>query len=273
MHHFYTLLQVGFIISLLLFEVACTLLPSPPRRVVNNYRITAALPQSHIVQKGDTLYKISQRYQIDMNMIAQLNKLTPPYVIYTGQQLQLTNTASSIPTTLPVDPRPTKPSKPTTTVPSPVISRSTPKKQLPSLVVKPTVISAPSATQQQRCTPMINWQWPATGAIRENVTINGKRGLEILGYTGQPIKASASGQVVYSGDGLNGYRNLIIIQHNGAFLSTYSNNRTRLVREGNYVTAGQVIAEMGVNTDYQANLHFEIRCYTKTLDPLPYLPK
>lgn len=266
-----TLLKIG-LVGLLLSEVACTLLPSP-LKVVRNYRTTAVLPQNHIVQKGETLYKISQYYQINMNLIAQLNRLTPPYLIYPGQTLQLTVYRPPAPNNrLPVDSGLIKPAKPIT---PPVTSRPTQaKKQLPrDNITQPTTIALPPITQQQRCYPPINWQLPTTGTVIKRTTVNGKNGLEIFGYIGQPIRASAAGQIIYSDNGVTGYHNLIIIQHNAAYLSAYANNRIRLVREGEYVAAGQIIAEMGNNTDYQASLHFEIRCYTKTLDPLPYLPK
>ncbi len=272
MLYFDTLLRMS-LISLLLSEVACTLLSSTPQR---SYQVA---PQIHIVQRGDTLSKISQRYQSDMYLIARLNGLKPPYLIYPGQRLQLNQTISIV-TNIPILPmgqRSIQLPKPSPQIQFPVarLPVTSVKKQIPNdiNITKPTPIKLPPITQQQRCSPPIDWQWPAIGSTIEQTTMSGKRGLEIFGYIGQPIKASAAGQVIYSDNGVNGYRNLIIIQHNAAYLSAYANNRILLVKEGNYVTAGQIIAEMGTNTDRQASLHFEIRCYTKTLDPLPYLPK
>jgi len=273
MLYFNLLLRIS-LICLLLSEVACTLLPSTPKRI---YQVT---PQIHIVQRGDTLSKISQRYQSNMYLIARLNGLNPPYLIYPGQRLQLNQTISVVPniSVLPMGQRSIQlPNKPSSQIQFPIARSPTTsvKKQIPNTIniTQPIPIRLPPTTQQQRCSPPIDWQWPAIGSAIEQTAISGKRGLEIFGYLGQPIKASAAGQVIYSDNGVNGYRNLIIIQHNAAYLSAYANNRILLVSEGSYVTARQIIAEMGTNADHQASLHFEIRCYTKTLDPLPYLPK
>ena len=98
------------------------------------------------------------------------------------------------------------------------------------------------------------------------------KGIDIAGTAGQPVAASAGGKVVYAGTGLRGYGKLIIIKHNGTFLSAYAHNRDILVKEGQQVVRGQKIAEMG-NTDAdQVKLHFEIRRHGKPVDPLRYLP-
>ncbi|MCC8995537.1 MAG: peptidoglycan DD-metalloendopeptidase family protein [Nitrosomonas sp.] len=116
-----------------------------------------------------------------------------------------------------------------------------------------------------------DWIWPTNGKLLSNFSKNSK-GLKISGQSGQPILASASGEVVYSGNGLRGYGNLIIIKHNNTYLSAYAHNSRILVKEGDSVTKGQKIAEMG-NTDADSvQLHFEIRKNGKPVDPLIYLP-
>ena len=119
--------------------------------------------------------------------------------------------------------------------------------------------------------PSVEWVWPATGKILSSFSSNSK-GLKIGGHIGQSILATAAGEVVYSGNGLRGYGNLIIIKHNDALLSAYAHNSQLLVKEGEVVVQGQKIAEMG-NTDADTpHLHFEIRRHGKPMDPLKFLP-
>lgn len=115
------------------------------------------------------------------------------------------------------------------------------------------------------------WIWPTTGKLLSSFSKNSK-GVKISGQAGQSILASAAGEVVYSGHGLRGYGNLIIIKHDNTFLSAYAHNSKLLVKEGEAVIKGQKIAEMG-NTDTDTiQLHFEIRKHGKPVDPLEYLP-
>ncbi len=115
------------------------------------------------------------------------------------------------------------------------------------------------------------WIWPTNGKLLSSFSKNSK-GVKISGQAGQPILASADGEVVYSGHGLRGYGNLIIIKHNNTFLSAYAHNSKLLVKEGESVIKGQKIAEMG-NTDTDTTqLHFEIRKHGKPVDPMEYLP-
>lgn len=116
-----------------------------------------------------------------------------------------------------------------------------------------------------------DWIWPTTGKLLSSFSKNSK-GVKISGQAGQPVLASAAGEVVYSGHGLRGYGNLIIIKHDNTFLSAYAHNSKLLVKEGEAVVKGQKIAEMG-NTDTDTiQLHFEIRKHGKPVDPLQYLP-
>ena len=100
-----------------------------------------------------------------------------------------------------------------------------------------------------------------------------KKGIDIGGRIGQPVYAAAAGDVVYSGSGLVGYGNLVIIKHDDVFLSAYGQNRRLLVKEGDRIKAGQMIAEMGQTGKDGAILHFEIRQDGKPVDPLRYLPR
>ena len=119
------------------------------------------------------------------------------------------------------------------------------------------------------------WLWPVEGRIISNFKPNdpSRKGIDIGGKEGQPVIASASGEVVYSGSGLIGYGELIIIKHSEQLLSAYAHNRKRLVKEGEKVAAGDRIAELGKNDRSQPMLHFEIRLNGTPKDPLNYLPR
>lgn len=119
----------------------------------------------------------------------------------------------------------------------------------------------------------IAWSWPAKGTIVATFNENGgTKGLQIAGEMGQPVLASAGGRVVYTGSGLRGYGNLVIIKHNSTYLSAYAHNRTVLVKQGDNVTRGQKIAEMGNSDASRVMLHFEIRRLGKPVDPAKFLP-
>jgi lipoprotein NlpD len=130
----------------------------------------------------------------------------------------------------------------------------------------------PAATQAGE-DDRLDWTWPAKGKLvgTYSETANLK-GIDIAGKAGEPVLASAPGKVVYAGTGLRGYGKLIIIKHNNTFLSAYAHNREILVKEGQQVTKGQKIAEMGNSDADQVKLHFEIRRLGKPMDPARYLP-
>ncbi|MBR0344986.1 MAG: peptidoglycan DD-metalloendopeptidase family protein, partial [Rudaea sp.] len=120
----------------------------------------------------------------------------------------------------------------------------------------------------------ITWRWPNGGKVIGTFVAGDqtKQGVDIAGAAGDPVIASADGEVVYSGNGLLGYGELIIVKHNTNFLSAYGHNRKRLVVEGDKVRAGQQIAEMGSSASSRDELHFEIRKNGKPVNPLDYLP-
>ena len=116
------------------------------------------------------------------------------------------------------------------------------------------------------------WIWPASGKTVGTYGESGNKGVDIAGKTGDPVLAAADGKVVYSGTGLRGYGKLVILKHNATYLSAYAHNQTILVKEGQSVTKGQKIAEMGNSDTDQVKLHFEVRRQGKPVDPLKYLP-
>ena len=120
----------------------------------------------------------------------------------------------------------------------------------------------------------VAWRWPSTGKVVGSF-VGGdqtKQGIDIAGSAGDSVRAAADGEVVYSGNGLSGYGELIIVKHNASFLSAYGHNRKRLVAEGDKVHAGQQIAEMGSSGAARDSLHFEIRKNGKPVNPTEYLP-
>ena len=130
-----------------------------------------------------------------------------------------------------------------------------------------------SAPKQGDESDAVAWSWPTQGKVVANFNENGgPKGVQISGELGQPVVASAAGRVVYTGAGLRGYGNLVIIKHNNTYLSAYAHNRQILVKQGDNVTRGQRIAEMGNSDASQVMLHFEIRREGKPVDPIKFLP-
>jgi lipoprotein NlpD len=119
------------------------------------------------------------------------------------------------------------------------------------------------------------WLWPSEGRLLSTFRANdpSRNGIEIGGNDGQAVLAAAAGEVVYSGNGLIGYGELIIVKHSDRMLSAYAHNRSRLVNEGQYVAAGEQLAEMGRDERDRAMLHFEIRVNGTPQDPLKFLPR
>ncbi|MBN8923296.1 MAG: peptidase M23 [Rhodanobacter sp. 68-29] len=129
------------------------------------------------------------------------------------------------------------------------------------------------ATGSSRASGGVTWRWPADGQIIKRFTPgDAVPGVEIAGKAGDPVRAAADGVVVYSGNGLVGYGELVIIKHNDSLLSAYGHNSKRLVKEGQRVSAGQQIAEMGSSGASRVELGFQIRKDGNPVDPLNYLP-
>ena len=119
----------------------------------------------------------------------------------------------------------------------------------------------------------VSWAWPSGGKVLAGFAEGTNKGVDISGKMGDPVLAAGDGKVVYSGSGLRGYGKLVIIKHDATFLSAYAHNNNILVKEGQSVSRGQKIAEMGNSDTDQVKLHFEIRRQGKPVDPLQYLPK
>ncbi len=142
---------------------------------------------------------------------------------------------------------------------------------LPKPEPKPEIPQVPASNGDEE--DRVDWVWPAKGRIVGTFSETANlKGIDIAGAAGQPVVASAAGTVVYAGTGLRGYGKLVIIKHNRTYLSAYAHNRDLLVKEGQTVTKGQKIAEMGNTDATEVKLHFEIRRLGKPMDPVRYLP-
>ena len=263
---------------------------------------------TYTVKRGDTLFYIAWVTGNDFRDLAQRNNVPAPYALNVGQVLQVGNasgqpitgenavsqasarasggatatTTSAQKSTAVVASQPTitysessgeqsatkmlpnnKPATTTTTVVAPVTA--------------PTTVSTtqPTASSTSTSSPISSWRWPTDGKVIENFSgaEGGNKGIDIAGGKGQAIVATADGRVVYAGNALRGYGNLIIIKHNDDYLSAYAHNDTMLVREQQEVKAGQKIATMGSTGTSSTRLHFEIRYKGKSVNPLQYLPQ
>ena len=149
------------------------------------------------------------------------------------------------------------------------------RKKVKSPTLKKRITSQKKSTISTNKKKMLKlfWQWPIKRNIVKTFSQTGKKGIDIAGKVGQKVRSAANGKVVYSGSALKGYGNLLIIKHNYLYLSAYANNRRLLVKEGQLVKRGQVIAEVGFVTGKKASLHFEIRKNGHPVNPVNYLPK
>lgn len=213
--------------------------------------LSASSGSVYKVKRGDTLYSISFRYGMDYKTLAKMNNIRSPYNIYVGQKLYFKQIKQTF-------------SRSTT-----VVKQKTQATPTPSRTNKTT--TAPSSSSNQNLT----WHWPTSGKVISTYSSSaaGRKGIDIAGKSGQQVVAAASGKVVYSGNGLARYGNLLIIKHNDVYLSAYAHNKALLVKEGQYVKVGQKIATLGRSGTQQEQLHFEIRRNGKPVDPLRFLPK
>ncbi|MGE3972612.1 MAG: murein hydrolase activator EnvC, partial [Porticoccaceae bacterium] len=204
----------------------------------------------------------------------QLNHLAPPYLIHVGDRLMLD------------PPVPAQSAAGTATAASGVVVMPVPEPRLdthpdprPVVAGTPVPPPAPAAATQAPGSPAStsasgwSWQWPATGDVTRQYDSNGKfKGVNIQSRPGTPIQAAAPGEVVYAGDGLRGYGQLIIVQHSDVYLSAYAYNRIMAVREGDKVAAGQRLGEVGGDAANPGRLYFEIRKQGEPIDPTRLLP-
>jgi lipoprotein NlpD len=241
---------------------ACTTPRTKPATVIDRSRSESAAPTASIptppgyyrVKRGDTLIRIALDQGQSYRDIVRWNNLTDPNLIEVDQLLLVRPPANAMTV---------KPLTSAAATPAPqkmAEQRVTPPAEPKIEAVKP---DAPP--------PGIRLSWPAKGKVVEDFIDGKNKGIDIAGKLGDPIQAASDGRVVYAGNSLRGYGNLVIVKHDNTYLTAYAHNRNLLVKEGDAVRKGQTIAEMGDTDANSVRLHFELRVNGKPVDPLPFL--
>jgi lipoprotein NlpD len=270
--------------------------------VIDAWQDPSSMKSRYRVQKDDTIYSIALAFDMDYRDIAKANHLFEPYPLKVGQTLSLQTIISPTSEANDNDPNGSvmtfaaqemQPGVKSFEEVKQVVSlEQPPELRLPEfelkaiehrlnkqVATKSKNILLPEKTldlNQAKIIAKVNsphWQWPAKGTIIKKFSLQsgGSKGIDIAGSLGDLVRATAPGRVVYSGSGLRGYGNLIIVKHSDNYLSAYAHNQQLLVKEGDVVKAGAEIAKMGHNDAGQVMLHFEIRRNGKPVNPLLYL--
>lgn len=214
----------------------------------------AGKPGYYTVKPGETLMRIAADNGQNWRDIARWSNLENPNVIEVGQVLRVvppvTTTASAAPAAT-----------------APAVTGANTPAATPAPAPAPAAASAPAAADGN-----LGFIWPSSGTVIAGFDDARNKGLDIGGKAGDPVVAAADGRVIYSGAGLRGYGNLILIKHNNTYLTAYAHNQTLLVKDDQVVKKGQKIAEMGSSDADRVKLHFEVRRQGKPVDPSRYLP-
>jgi len=219
----------------------------------------AVAPGFYRVKRGDTLIRIALDNGQSYRDIAAWNNITDPNLIEVDQVLRV----KPPPSASRVVTKPIEPIKPAD-------SKASSDKKVAAKKVeeKEVAIAEPKADAVD---PPIKLSWPAKGKVVDEFNEAKNKGIDIAGKMGEPIQAAADGKVVYAGNSLRGYGNLVIIKHDNTYLTAYAHNRTLVVKEGENVRKGQRIAEMGDSDANMVKLHFEVRMNGKPVNPMQYL--
>ena len=248
---------------------------------------------TYTVKRGDTLFYIAWVTGNDYRALAAKNNIREPFAVNVGQVLDVsggttivetkktTSTTQAIAsnnhnvesaTNNTIRTKPVVTTVTTTTTTTSGKNQPTNTIETTETVTEPVDSSVPTTLPTTSNVSNIIWQWPAQGKIIEKFS-NSSKGIDISGTLGSKVVAAANGRVVYSGNALPGYGNLIIIKHNDDYLTAYAHNQTILVKEQQNVRAGEQIATMGATGTSSVRLHFEIRYKAQSVDPLKYLSK
>lgn len=219
----------------------------------------------YVVQRGDNLYRIALSHGMSHTELAALNNIPPPYTIHPGQELRVTGTA-----------RPVQQVAATPTTP-PSQRPASSAQQPASATQRPAPASTPAPAPSQPVANAPAFRWPHGGEVISTFGAQpgGRRndGIKIAANIGDPVRAAAAGEVVYAGNELQGYGELILIRH-GDWVTAYAHNSVLRVSVGQAVEAGAVIAEAGSSgAANRVQVHFEIRRGVSPVDPLQYLPR
>lgn len=233
----------------------------------------------YTVRKGDTLLRIAFDFGQNYRDLVDWNKLANPDDIKVGQVLRVNppggeRTANVQTQPIPMPPAASAPRKTEPRVDKKPATEGTVADTRPSVpAVTPVVPAAPAAPAAGAGDEArLSWMWPSEGRVIATFDDGRNKGLDIAGKAGQPVVAAGSGKVMYAGSGIRGYGNLVIVKHSNSLLSAYAHNRKIVVKEGDNVAKGQLIAEMGDSDADLVKLHFEIRQQGKPVDPTRFLP-
>ena len=242
---------------------ACTTPRTKPATVVDRSQVesvsSAAVvptpPGYYRVKRGDTVLRIALDQGQSYRDIVRWNNLTDPNLIEVDQLLLVRPPAGKMTV------------KPLTSA----AATPAPQKNTDQRMAEPAAEPKIEAVKPDAPPPGIRLSWPAKGKVVEDFIDGKNKGIDIAGKLGDPIQAASDGRVVYAGNSLRGYGNLVIVKHDNTYLTAYAHNRNLLVKEGDAVRKGQKIAEMGDTDANSVRLHFELRVNGKPVDPLPFL--
>ena len=230
----------------------------------------------HTVAPGDTLYNISLRYGFEPQALATLNAVSDPTALRIGQTLRLpVSTKAPVTTANPtvrvsrITDLSTNTPEPTSIEPAEETAAAAPVSGKTASETKPAAKEEP-APQPPKTVPGTRMIWPANGKILSGFSANGK-GLDIGGVEGDLVVAAGAGTVLFVGENVKGYGNLVIIKHSDSIVTAYGHNRKIVVKTNDRVKAGQKIAEMGSNNGVP-QVRFEVRLRGKAVNPSEYLP-
>jgi len=253
----------------------------------------------YTVKKGDTLIRIALEFGQNYRDLVAWNNLANPNDIKVDQVLRVLPPESNGVETAAVVMPPSDKTPP----PAPVVKKTGPKGEKKpyseanlaemqradngkeTAAATPAPAPAPAAPRPAASVPAapaapalaaddanLSWMWPADGKVIATFDEGKNKGVDIAGKAGQQVVAAGAGKVMYAGSGIRGYGNLVIVKHSNNLLSAYAHNRAILVKEGQSVSKGQMIAEMGDSDTDSVKLHFEIRQQGKPVDPSRFLP-
>ncbi|MCH8618839.1 peptidoglycan DD-metalloendopeptidase family protein [Undibacterium sp. TS12] len=268
-----------------------------PPPVVNKSPVVVKAPENargtYVVKRGDGLYRIALDHGQSYSDLVTWNDLKNPNDIKVGQVLRVappegaatTQTTAVTPSSAAVEVKPLPSNQ--------VINKNSPRgdkrayseTNLAELQKTDTVVAAVAPTVKNDVaapikatetapaeSDVVDWMWPADGKVLATFDDVKNKGFDISGKMGQDVLAAGAGRVMYAGSGIRGYGNLVIIKHTSSLLSAYAHNKAILVKEGQAISRGQKIAEMGNSDSDIVKLHFEIRVQGKPVDPAKYLP-
>lgn len=236
---------------------------------------------TYTVRKGDTLLRIALDHGQNYRDIVAWNNLADPDDIKVGQVLRVAQperVAGVQTSPVPMPGAETRTQLPKKAAPresrrqEPVVVAEAPRAEPAREKVEPAPAISPGATVTATDDERLSWMWPADGRIVATFDEGKNKGIDIAGRSGQQVMAAGAGKVMYAGSGIRGYGNLVIVKHSNSLLSAYAHNKTIVVKEGQNVSKGQVIAEMGDSDADSVKLHFEIRQQGKPVDPARFLP-